>query len=119
DAMDTPEPYLRALTADALFLVTLAMFVIGLFTTLLWSSLFPGLLDYLALASLPIRLRDVFIAKFTALSGFAAIFIVAITLPPALLFPTVSSGRYTQHSVLQIPPLFISCSLVALFVFFS
>jgi len=119
DRMPTPEPYRLALVADALFLVTFAMFVIGLFTTLQWPSLFPDLRDYLVLASLPVRMRQVFIAKFTALVILAASFIVATTLPPSLLFPTVSFGRYTEHSLLQVPALFVACSLAALFVFFS
>src|SRR5712671_5425408 len=50
DEMPVPGPYRMALVGDALFLITLAMFVIGLFTTLQWPSLFPGLRDYLALA---------------------------------------------------------------------
>jgi len=119
DALPTPEPHHLATMADALFLVTLAMFVIGLFTTLQWPSLFPGLRDYLALASLPIRLREIFVAKFTALVVFAGAFVVATTFPPSVLMPTVSSGRYAEHSILQVPALFVSCSLAALFVFFS
>src|SRR5579863_130504 len=119
DMMETEEPYRLDLVADALFLITLAMFVIGLFSTLQWPSLFPGLRDYLALASLPIRMRDVFIAKFTALVGFAVLFVVATTLPPSLLLPTLSSGRYAVHPLMQVPALFVSCSLAALFVFFS
>jgi len=119
DALPTPEPYHLAIVADALFLVTLAMFVIGLFTTLQWPSLFPGLRDYLALAALPIRLREIFMAKFTALVTFAGIFVIATTFPPSVLMPTVSSGRYATHTVLQVPALFVSCSLAALFVFFS
>src|SRR5262249_30338918 len=72
-------PYVNSQRADVLFLITLAMAVIGLFTTLQWPSLFPGLRDYLALASLPVRMREVFVAKFTALVAFASLFIVAIT----------------------------------------
>ena len=119
ETLETPAPYRLALVADALFLVTLAMFVIGLFTTLQWPSLFPGLRDYLALASLPVRMRQVFAAKFMALILFAASFIVATTLPPSLLLPMLSSGRYAAHSLQQVPALFVSCSLAAVFVFFS
>ena len=119
DSLPTPEPHRLATVADALFLIILAMFVIGLFTTLQWPSLFPGLRDYLALASLPIRLREIFVAKFTALVAFAGAFVVATTFPPSALMPTVSSGRYATHSILQVPALFVSCSLAALFVFFS
>jgi len=119
DGLETSGPYQLALVADALFLITFAMFVIALFTTLLWPQLFPGLRDYLALASLPVRMREVFAAKFSALATFATLFVIATTLPPSLLLPIVSSGRYAQHSRLQIVALFISCSLAALFVFFS
>ena len=119
DSLPDPEPHHLAAVADALFLITFAMFVIGLFTTLQWPSLFPGLRDYLALAALPVRLREIFIAKFTALVSFAGVFIIATTFPPAVLMPTVSSGRYSTHSILQVPAIFISCSLAALFVFFS
>jgi hypothetical protein len=117
--LDTPEPFRLASIADALFLVTLAMFVIGLFTTLQWPSLFPGLRDYLALAALPIRMRDVFIAKFTALIAFAGAFVVATTLPPSLFLPAMMAGQYAIPSTAQIPATFVSCSLAALFVFFS
>jgi hypothetical protein len=119
DGLPTPEPHHLATIADALFLVTFGMFVIGLFTTLEWPSLFPGLRDYMALASLPVRLREIFIAKFTALVTFAGVVIIATTFPPSALMPTVSAGRYSTHSILQVPALFISCSLAALFVFFS
>jgi|SRR5579859_167102 len=117
--LDSPEPFRLASIADALFLVTLAMFVIGLFTTLQWPSLFPGLRDYLALAALPIRMRDVFIAKFTALIAFAGAFVVATTLPPSLFLPAMMAGQYAIPSTAQIPATFVSCSLAALFVFFS
>ena len=117
--LPTPESHQMATLADVLFLITLAMALIGLFTTLQWPSLFPGLRDYLAMASLPVRMRDVFVAKFTALIGFAAIFIVAITLLPSLLVPAVMAGRYAIDSKLQIPAIFVSSSAAALFVFFS
>jgi hypothetical protein len=119
DGLPDPEPHHLATVADALFLITFAMFVIGLFATLQWPSLFPGLRDYMALAALPVRLREIFIAKFTALVTFAGVFIIATTFPPSALMPTVSAGRYSTHSILQVPALFISCSLAALFVFFS
>jgi len=119
DVLPTPEPYRLAVVADALFLITFSMFVIGLFATLQWPSLFPGLRDYLALASLPLRMREVFVAKFTALAGFAGMFVIATTLPPSLILPMMIAGRYSNHPTMQVPALFVSCSLAALFVFFS
>src|ERR1700730_6050435 len=43
NTLPTPEPLQRALLADILFLITLAISLIGLFTTLQWPQLFPGL----------------------------------------------------------------------------
>src|SRR5947207_1442971 len=41
--LDSPEPYHRALLADILFLQTLVMVVLGLFTAMQWTALFPTL----------------------------------------------------------------------------
>jgi Pirin C-terminal cupin domain len=119
NALPTPDPQRLATVADVLFLITLAMALIGLFTTLQWPSLFPGLRDYLALGSLPVRMREVFVAKFAALVAFASLFIVAITLLPSAILPTVMAGRYSPNILRQVPAIFVSSSLAALFVFFS
>ena len=73
NGLETGGPFRMAVMADALFLITLAMLLAGLLTTMQWSSLFPGLRDYLALAALPVRMRDLFIAKFAALLAFASL----------------------------------------------
>jgi hypothetical protein len=119
NALPTPEPLQRALLADTFFLITLAMSLIGLFTTLQWPQLFPGLRDYLALGSLPVRVREIFVAKFTALLAFAGLFIVAVTLLPSLVLPMVMAGRWVRDASGHIPALFVSSSVAALFVFFS
>ncbi len=110
-------PYRRAAAADFLFMITLAMTIIALFTTIEWPALFPGLRDYLALAGLPLRMRDLFIAKFTALLAFMSLAIVATTALPSIVFPAVMSGRYDTMAR-QIPGLFVSASLAGFFVFF-
>jgi hypothetical protein len=112
------EPYRLAVLADVLFIVTLAMAVIGLFTTFQWPALFPSFRDYLTLAALPTRVRDVFIAKFTALLAFTVLVIVALTLLPSILLPTVMYGQYSVSMLLQVPALFVSSSLAASFAFF-
>jgi hypothetical protein len=117
--LPAPQQLGLAVLADVLFLLTLAMLLMGLFTTLLWPQMFPGLSDYLALGALPLRMRDIFVAKFAALAGFALLFIVAITLLPSILLPTVMAGRWAPNAVRQVPAIFISTSLAALFVFFS
>ncbi len=116
--LDSPEPYRMAMLADHLFFIVLGMFLTALLTCLQWGSLFPALRDYLALAGLPLRARDIFIAKFLALLGFAGIFIVAVNLLPAAMLPAVASGR---HQVLGGPSfvtLFVASSFASLLLFF-
>jgi hypothetical protein len=111
-------PFHLAVLADMLFLITLSMALTGLFTTLQWPSLFPGLRDYLALASLPVRPRQIFVARFVALTAFAGIFILAVNALPPVALPAVMSGGY-EDTRMQVPGIFVSCSLAAWFVFFS
>jgi hypothetical protein len=116
--LDDGGPFRMALLADALFIVTLTMAAIGLFTTLQWPSLFPSLRDYLALAALPTRMRDMFIAKLTALLAFAVLVIVSISLPLSVLLRVVMEGPYAVNLSRQVPALFVSSSLAGLFGFF-
>jgi hypothetical protein len=117
NALPTPDLYRLAALADVLFLITLAMFISGLVTTFLWPSLFPNFQDYLALASLPIRMRDVFVAKFTGLIAFALSFIIATILLPSAFLPAVAAGKYSLEFGVRPTALFVSSSLAALFVF--
>jgi hypothetical protein len=116
-ALDDPQPFLLAELADVLFIITLAMLAMALFATLQWPSLFPGLRDYMALAGLPVRMRDVFVAKFTALTAFAALATAATTSLPSVVLPAVMSGGWAPHPVRQLPAIFISASSACLFVF--
>lgn len=117
--LDDPQPYHAAVMADALFVITLAMALLGLLTTLEWPALFPGLRDYMALAALPLRARDVFAAKFAALATFAGLATIAITFLPSLALPAVMANGYEENVARQVPGMFLSASLGALFVFFS
>jgi hypothetical protein len=119
DRMPEAGPYNRAALADFLFVITLAMTLVALFTTLEWPSLFPGLRDYLALAALPLRMREIFIAKFTALLAFMSLAIVAVAALPSIVFPSVMAGGYGTHLVRQVPGIFVSASLSGFFVFFT
>ncbi len=103
--------------ADFLFLITLTMTLVALLTTVQWPSLFPGLRDYLALAALPLRMRQLFVAKFTALVGFGAIAIVAIALPPSGVFTFVMHGRWSTR--IPGPGVFVAAVLAGFFVFFT
>jgi hypothetical protein len=117
--LDTPRLFQMAAIADHLFLITLSMFLTGLFTALQWPSLFPGLRDYLALTSLPIRTREIFVAKFTALLAFVSIFMVATNLLPSIILPAVMAGRYFTGGADNIVSIFASTCMAALFFFLA
>lgn len=119
DHLPDAGPFYRAALADYLFVITLAMTIVALCTTVQWPSLFPGLRDYLALAALPLRMRDLFIAKFTALLAFMSMAIVATTALPSILLPAVMGGGYGTHLIWQVPGLFVSASMAGFFVFFT
>jgi hypothetical protein len=95
-----PDPYRQAVRADELWLITLMMSAIGLLTAVKWQSLFPGLRDYYALGSLPLRAREIFAAKLLALLLVATAAVVTLNSLPALMFPAVSSGRWAFHTEL-------------------
>ena len=119
DGLADAGPYHRAAVADFLFVIALTMTIVALFATLQWPSLFPGLRDYLALAALPVRMRQLFIAKFTALLAFMSLAIVATTALPSIELPAVMAGGYGTHTVRQVPGIFVSASLAGFFVFFT
>lgn len=117
--LDSPEPYRLAGLADHLFLIAGVMALAGLITAVEWPSLFPGLRDYLVLASLPLKVRDLFIAKFTALVTFMAIFIVGLSALPSVILPSVMAGRYYTGGGMPVVTLFVCMSLGAWFLFFA
>jgi hypothetical protein len=95
------------------------MIVSALFTILQWSALFPGLRDYLALAALPVRMRQVFVAKFTALLAVAGVVIAGAALPPSVIVPATMAGRYGGSIGRHVPGIFSAALLGGLFVFFT
>ena len=115
--IDAPVYYNLAALADHLFCICLSMVLTGLITALQWPSLFPGLRDYLALAGLPVRPRQIFVAKFTALFVFVGLFIMAITSLPSIILPAVMAGRYQPSGIARLMGLFTSTTLAGLFVF--
>jgi len=119
NSLEDPQPYRLAVMADVLFVVSLAMLVLGLFITLEWTELFPGLRDYLVLASLPLRMRDVFVAKFAALLGLAAVVTIAFTFPLSVVLPMLMSGGIGAGIPIQVPAIFVSSSLAEILVFLS
>ncbi len=117
--LDSPVPYRMAAIADHLFLIAFSMTLTGLVTAMQWPSLFPGLRDYLVLAGLPVRTRDIFLAKFSALLTYIAILIVTLNAPLAFSLNYVVHGRYYGPGVTDPVVLFLAMTLAALFVFFT
>jgi hypothetical protein len=119
--MPAPGPYREALRADELWLVTLTMSAIGLLTAVKWQSLFPTLRDHCALASLPLRPRQLFAAKLMALLTISAAAIVALNLLPAFGFAGVCAGRWAfQRSAGALGlAIFVACAAGAYFLFFG
>jgi hypothetical protein len=65
--------------------LVLLMCVCGLLAILQWQMLLPSRADYFALASLPVRPRQIFTARFIAFCLFATIVALALNAIPALL----------------------------------
>ena len=111
--------YSYVVRGDELWLVTLTMSATGLLATIKWQSLFPGVRDYYALGSLPLRARQIFLAKLCALLLVTAAAVVVFTALPSVIFPLVSGGRWAlQHSVLARIGAHATASIAASWFFF-
>jgi len=110
-----------AAMADELALITLLMCVTGLIALLEWQSLFPSGRDYMALASLPVRSRQVFTARFTSVLLFSAVIIAAMNLLPSLIAPMEFGGGWRLDSSywLYAGAQALSSGLACFFVFFA
>jgi hypothetical protein len=97
-SLPSPEPYRHALRADELWLITLSMSAVGLLAAVEWQSLFPGLRDYLALGALPVRPRQIFLAKLLALFALISAAIAVVNAFPTLAFAALSQGGRWQSN---------------------
>ena len=86
-----------AAVADQLALITLASCVTGLIAVMEWQALFPGRRDYLALASFPVRPRQIFMARFASVL-LSAVVIAAINILPSLIAPMEFGGARELNS---------------------
>ncbi len=110
-----------AAIADEAALITLVVCVTGLIALLEWQSLFPSAHDYLALASLPVRSRQIFMARFTAVLVFSAGLIAAVNLLPSLMAPVEFGGGWRLDSSYwtKAGAQAVSSGLACVFVFFA
>ncbi len=116
-------PY-RASVADEYFFVVLSMTITGLVMVLRWNRLFPDRRDFSNLAVLPIPIRNVFLANFTALFGLALIFGVDVNAVSSFLFPafvSASDGTFSAFFRIAIShsATVLSASLFSFFAVFA
>jgi hypothetical protein len=93
----SPEPFRAAALANELAMLTALFAITGLIALLEWQSLYPSRRDYLALAGLPIRSRQIFAARFAAVLLFSTGIVVTVNLLPALIVPLQLSNRWQQN----------------------
>ena len=120
-SLPTPDLYVAAVRADRLFFVSLSMSVVGFITALQWQNLFPGRLDYLTLKPLPVRLYQVFIARFLAAFTIAAVVVLDLNFSASVLFPLLTSGRW-QTPAFEFSYVFahaVATMGAGLFIFFA
>ncbi len=83
-----------------------------------WEMLFPDRLDFLVLAPLPLRPRQLLLAKALALGGFLALFSVAANGFGVFMLPAVSKGSFwrmvwAQALAVGLAGLFAVSSIIA------
>jgi predicted permease len=120
------ETYRSGVREDLVTFIALTMVVTALLTILQWQSLFLSLRDCLALASLPVSPREIFLAKFGSLIVIFVAFVVSMTFMPSILFATLTGNLLPSGHWFENPSLLvnIAANFAALgggcvFVFFS
>lgn len=115
---------IRSSPADEYFFVVLSMTITGLVMVARWNRLFPDARDFTNLATLPIPIRDIFLANFAALFGLALLIGLDVNIVSALLFPffvTISIGTasaFLRVAVSHAATVF-SASLFSFFAVFA
>jgi hypothetical protein len=96
--LPSPDLYQAAVIADRLFFISLSMIIVGLLSAFQWQNLFPNRQDYLTLKPLPVRLYQVFVARFAAAAVIFVVVVADVNLATSVLFPFITSGKW------QVPP---------------
>jgi len=107
--------------ADRLSSLTLLMSITAILALLAWQSLFPSRRDYMALAALPVRSRQIFAARFACVLLLAAAITVMLILPVAGAAPhwikLADGSKWTPVSTAAART--AATALECLFTFFS
>jgi hypothetical protein len=93
-AQATPEAFRDAMFAAEAGRMMLFLAVAGLIGVLQWQALLPSRRDYLALASLPVRPRQVFAARFLAFMLFSLVAVAALNALPSLFAPPAKPAHF-------------------------
>lgn len=95
-ARTAPDTFRAAMLTDETGRMLLFLAIAGLLGVLQWQSLLPSRRDYLALASLPVRPPQVFMARFLALSLFSLGAVTALVALPSLMAPHAAARAVTS-----------------------
>jgi len=107
--------------ADELGLVTLLCSITGLVALMEWQALFPSGRDYLALASLPVRSRQIFAARFSTVILFSMGLVAALNLLPSLIAPAEFGGGWQVDAawLAQAAAQAVASGVACFFTFFA
>jgi len=105
--------------ADQEFLISTSMAIIGVFSLMLWDALFPDRRDCLILGTMPVRIRDVFAAKLTALGAALGLAVVAVNCFTGLVCPflIVPGASGAVDAARDFAAFWLVIALASLFVF--
>jgi hypothetical protein len=92
------EQFDLAVAADEFSLLTVVFSITALIMLSQWQSLFPARRDYLALAGLPIRASQIFVARFATVMLLSAGLVIVMNIVPSIIAPLEFGGRWMQGS---------------------
>lgn len=120
DARLSKERIFSAIRTDELTFIGVAMGITALLTSLQWQAMFPSRRDCLALASLPVSARQIFLAKFGTLLLVFAVFVLSMNLPWALEFGAATAGHWAHDPGIKAAAAnFAGMAGGCVFIFFS
>jgi hypothetical protein len=79
--------------SDEYFFIVYSMAITGLVTLARWEYLLPARRDFMNLAPLPLKLRDIFLANAVALGGVATVFAIDVNLVSSVFFPSFATMK--------------------------
>jgi hypothetical protein len=114
------DPYVQSIP-DQYFYFAFSMAITGVVVALKWDSILPGRQDYMNLAPLPVRTRNIFLANLIAIVVIAVLFAVDVNAVSSLLFPllvTMEFGTFRDY-VVFVGAHALGVMLCSLFIFFA